>query len=106
MTTCVVSFLCADNTKMLVTVMQSFKMLIISLWGTIYYLFGEDDYVLAVYGEVKGWCGYVMVKCLVGSFLLSLGVFVGINLFYGVMDLTGRPAFLYKYKIQGEHVCL
>jgi len=40
----------------------------------------------------------------VGSFILSFSVFVGINLFYGMMDLTGRPAFLYKYKIQGEHV--
>ena len=40
----------------------------------------------------------------VGSFILSTSVFIGINLFYGMMDLTGRPAFLYKYKIQGEHV--
>ncbi|XP_065885109.1 fatty acid hydroxylase domain-containing protein 2-like [Dysidea avara] len=73
---------------MLVTVMQSCRMVITSLWGAVYRLFGEDDYVIAVYG----------------SFILSVSVFVLINLFYGMMDLTGRPAFLYKYKIQGEHV--
>ena len=37
---------------MLVTVMQSFKMFITSLWGTLYQLCGEDDYVIGVYGEV------------------------------------------------------
>ena len=43
----------ADTTKMLVTVMQSCRMFITSLWGTIYQLCGEDDYVIAVYGEVE-----------------------------------------------------
>ncbi|XP_065886435.1 fatty acid hydroxylase domain-containing protein 2-like isoform X2 [Dysidea avara] len=73
---------------MLVTVMQSCKMFITSLWGTLYQLCGEDDYVIGLYG----------------SLALTIGLFFGINLFYGMVDLMGRPAFLYKYKIQGEHV--
>ena len=34
------------------TVMQSCKMFITSLWGTLYQLCGEDDYVIGLYGEV------------------------------------------------------
>ncbi|XP_065886347.1 fatty acid hydroxylase domain-containing protein 2-like [Dysidea avara] len=71
---------------MLVTVMQSCKMFITSLWGTVYQLCGEDDYVIGVYGTL----------------VLTTAVYMLINLFYSFMDLTGRPAFLYKYKIQGD----
>ena len=39
---------------MLVTVMQSFKMFITSLWGTLYQLCGEDDYVIGVYDKLIG----------------------------------------------------
>ena len=44
-----------QTTDMLVTVLQSCKMFITSLWGTLYQLCGEDDYVIAVYGEVTGY---------------------------------------------------
>ena len=43
----------------------------------------------------------------VGTLVLTTAVYMLINLFYSFMDLTGRPAFLYKYKIQGDqHVWL
>ena len=48
---------------MLVTVMQSFKMFITSLWGTLYQLCGEDDYVIGVYGEVTG-CVLCVCVCM------------------------------------------
>jgi len=34
--------------------------------------------------------------------VLTVAVYFGFNLFYAMMDLTGRPAFLYKYKIQED----
>ena len=40
------------------TVMQSCKMFITSLWGTVYQLCGEDDYVIGVYGEVATVWGF------------------------------------------------
>jgi len=83
--------------------MQSFKMFITSLWGTLYQLCGEDDYVIGVYGEVTEVGGGLHRDCIfVGSLVLTTSVYVFVNLFYFIMDLTGRPAFLYKYKIQGE----
>ena len=34
--------------------------------------------------------------------MLTTVVYFGVNLFYAMMDLTGKPAFLYKYKIQED----
>lgn len=36
----------------------------------------------------------------IGTMGVSTGIFTVLCLFYAVMDLTGRPAFLTQYKIQ------
>jgi len=54
------------------------------MWGTLYQLCGEDDYVIGVYGEVTAWVGVYMVivslymsksincKCIVAFVLLII----------------------------------
>jgi len=39
---------------------------------------------------------------ILGSLLYSFAVFVVVNFFFAVVDLTGKPEFLLKYKIQEE----
>ena len=43
-----------------------------------------------------------VLYCIAGSVLAIFVVFVVTNSFLAVLDLTGRPAFLVKYKIQEE----
>lgn len=52
----------------------------------VYSAFGEDDFNM---------------MC-IGSTLLPLVTFVAANVFLTVLDLTGKPALLLKYKIQEE----
>jgi len=47
---------------------------------------------------------YIVMVSFVGSLVLVIGLFFGVSLLYALIDLTGRPAFLYKYKIQEEPV--
>lgn len=57
-----------------------------SQWGKIYTFFGEDDFTVGFYGTAcVSFFSYWMV-CLL--FLM--------------IDLTGRPAFIFKYKIQDD----
>jgi len=42
---------------------------------------------------------------IVGTFLVSSGAFFGVNLFLSILDLTGFPQRLVKYKIQKDKNC-
>ena len=53
---------------MLVTAMQSCRMLVTSLWGAIYQLCGEDDYVIAVYGEVLECCNQLVSVSMINPY--------------------------------------
>ncbi|GFQ75922.1 fatty acid hydroxylase domain-containing protein 2 [Trichonephila clavata] len=55
-----------------------------SLWNTVLYLSGYDEYAIGVYG----------------TFLYITLVYWIIGLSYTAINLTGRPAFAFKYKIQ------
>jgi len=52
----------------------------------IYMASGESPFIVTVFG----------------SLLYSFAVFVVVNFFFAVVDLTGKPEFLLKYKIQEE----
>lgn len=55
-----------------------------SHWEKILHLFGEDEYALSVWG----------------TFLATFLVYWGAGLIYTFIDLTGKPGFLLRYKIQ------
>lgn len=55
-----------------------------SCWESIFQFCGKDDFNVIVWG----------------SYLITFVVYWGIGGLYTIVDLTGRPAFLLKYKIQ------
>ncbi|XP_050417708.1 fatty acid hydroxylase domain-containing protein 2 isoform X1 [Patella vulgata] len=57
-----------------------------SQWENVYYLLGSKDYMIGI----------------VGTFLITTGIFWISNAFFMLLDLTGRPAFLLRYKIQPD----
>ncbi|RWS01406.1 hypothetical protein B4U79_12612 [Dinothrombium tinctorium] len=59
-----------------------------SQWKNIINLFGNDEFNV----------------CFTGSVILTFMVYWLIGLFYTIVDLTGRPKFLLKYKIQDNTV--
>ncbi|RWS26879.1 hypothetical protein B4U80_10487 [Leptotrombidium deliense] len=59
-----------------------------SQWEHILRAFGNDEFNVNFYGTV----------------LVSFVVYWGIGIFYTFLDLTGRPKFLLKYKIQDNTI--
>ncbi|XP_076316041.1 fatty acid hydroxylase domain-containing protein 2-like isoform X2 [Tachypleus tridentatus] len=55
-----------------------------SQWVKVYQFFDGDEYCMNVWG----------------TFLVTFAVYWGVGGLYTVMDLTGKPAFLLRYKIQ------
>lgn len=57
-----------------------------SQWGKIYTFFGEDDFTVGFYG----------IAC------VTFFTYWFVCFLFLIIDLTGQPAFLYKYKIQDD----
>lgn len=57
-----------------------------SQWGKIYTFFGEDDFAVGFYGTA--WVSFLSYWFVCLLFL--------------IIDLTGQPAFIFKYKIQDD----
>lgn len=55
-----------------------------SLWDSFLLRFGDDPYTLYIYG----------------SNILTFSLYWGVGLFYIILDLTNRPKWLRKYKVQ------
>lgn len=55
-----------------------------SQWNKICRWFGSDKYAMGVWG----------------TFLVTSVVYWGVGIFYTILDLTGKPAFALRYKIQ------
>ncbi|KAK3785829.1 hypothetical protein RRG08_050847 [Elysia crispata] len=55
-------------------------------WEELYLLFNQDDFLLSVFG----------------TYIFTTAVFWLCNLFFILLDLTGKPEFLLKYKIQAD----
>ncbi|CAG2212194.1 FAXDC2 [Mytilus edulis] len=57
-----------------------------NLWDSVYKLFGKNDFAVGV----------------IGSILFTNCVIWGANAIFLVLDTTGKPGFLMKYKVQME----
>lgn len=69
----------------------------------VYQLFGENDFNLIFYGKPNVAHGLLTRHCdLAGSTLAPFLTFIISNALLTFLDLTGKPAFLLKYKIQEE----
>ncbi|ESO83846.1 hypothetical protein LOTGIDRAFT_222286 [Lottia gigantea] len=55
-------------------------------WENVYVLFGSSDALV----------------CIVGTFIITTGIFWLANAFFMIIDLTGKPVALFRYKIQPE----
>ncbi|CAC5401782.1 FAXDC2 [Mytilus coruscus] len=55
-----------------------------NLWDSVYELFGRNDFAVGV----------------IGSILFTNCVIWGANALFLVLDLTGKPSFMLKYKVQ------
>ncbi|KAJ8297670.1 hypothetical protein KUTeg_024201 [Tegillarca granosa] len=60
-----------------------------SCWNNLYDLSGRNDFVLSVFGTT----------------LITMSVFWIANAFLIALDVTGKPAFLLRYKIQSDQNC-
>ena len=49
---------------------------------------------------------YLPLSCVIGTLAISTGFFTVLCLFYAMMDLTGKPAFLTRYKIQDNELVM
>ena len=98
-----------------------------SLWAVVYSMCGESPFYLIVFGECVCVCvceptvtclyGYCVDRQLwfshnnpssllplssTGSHIVSVSTFILSNTFFTFLDLTGKPEFMLKYKIQEE----
>lgn len=55
-----------------------------SQWGLVYNIFGADEFYISV----------------IGTTIITSAVYWGVGIVYTIMDVTGQPAALMKYKIQ------
>ena len=63
---------------------------------------GTPGYLVLVICNIATVC--LPSSCVIGTIVVSTGVFTVLCLFYAMMDLTGRPAFLTQYKIQDNEL--
>ncbi len=81
---CTTDYPCTSYTRELSGAWSATRSVLSSCWAAVYRATGENDMVV-----------YLVVFPLVTNV-----VFVFVNSFFAVLDLTGKPAFLVKYKIQ------
>ncbi len=75
-----------------------------SIWSVFYWLSGESFFNVYVYGTryKYNWEFVAIWLFSAGVTLLGIATFIVVNVFFMVLDLTGKPSVFLKYKIQEE----
>lgn len=72
-------------------------------WTYVYQLSGENDFIMYVLG--KFYYNNILVQLIfivLGTQAITIIAFWTANLLFMLLDLSGRPQYLHKYKIQEE----
>lgn len=63
----------------------------------------SEHMLSAVYGTIYGLCqNNDVISSTVGSYVIMTMTFWGLNAFYLLVDITGRPKFISQYKVQQD----
>ena len=73
-----------------------------SIWGVFYWLSGESFFNIYVIGKHCFANQLCLIIIIIGLSLLGFLTFVIANIFFVVLDLTGKPSALLQYKIQED----
>ncbi len=74
-------------------------------WSGVYSAFRGNEFIMLTLGEMRQWSMQdhsQLAASISGSVFVIFGVFVLSNVPFGLLDLTGWPPSLLKYKIQEE----
>ena len=72
-------------------------------WTYVYQLSGENDFVMYVLGKFH-YSNILLqlIFIIIGTQMITIIVFWTANSLFMFLDLTGRPQYLHKYKIQDD----